>query len=187
MAKRKIARDDRLNHAESEDRADREMEDREVVEDRELTDKARLEEFQMTSFRSILPDIPPIDGYHVIWLTTDNVSDPLQNRINMGYEAIKPEDVPGWGDHMSMKTGEYEGYIGVNEMVAMKISLRLYHAYMTHNHYTQPQEEEDALSMATKSIEEQASQIARAPVSFELEDGQQEIGAIVPPPRMHDW
>ena len=187
MAKRKIARDERLNHAESEDRADREMDDREIVEDRELTDRARLEEFQMNSFRSILPDIPDIDGYHVCWLTTDNPRDTLHSRKRWGYEPIEPHDVPGWGEDMSMKTGDYEGLIAVNEMVAMKISLRLYHQFMLENHYHAPNHEEEALSMATKSIEDQASQIARAPVSFELEDGQQEIGGHIPPPQVNEW
>ena len=56
---------------------------------------------------------------------------------------------------------------------------------LTEAHFTQPNNEEEALSMATRMAEEQASGIVRKPVSFELEDGQEEIGAHVAAP--NEW
>ena len=99
----------------------------------------------------------------------------------MGYEPIKTSDIPGWG-HTSMKTGEWEGCIGVNEMVAFKIPLKLYESYMRYNHHEQPLAEEEKLSAARRQAENEASQIARKPISFQLEEGQAELGEAPEPP-----
>lgn len=175
----------RLNHSEGEARATRESGDRKISQNREMTDAERLDEFRMTNFQSILPDIPEIEGYHVCWLTTENPRDPIHSRMRLGYEPVTIDDVPGWGHQLALKSGEWEGCIGINEMLAFKIPLHLYNAYMTEAHYNQPNNEEEMLSMATREVEEQASQLARKPISFELEDGQEEIGQHVPAP--HDW
>jgi len=183
MAKRITRRDTKLN--ETEGRQNREMTDRAITEDRELTDDERLEEFRLSHFQSALPDIPPIDGYHVCWLTTENPRDPIHARLRMGYEPIKAEDIPGW-DHASLKTGEWAGCIGVNEMIAFKLPLRLYEAYMREAHHEQPLMEEEALNAARKQAEETASQMARKPISFELEEGQAELGEVPEPPSFED-
>ncbi len=174
MAKRINKRDPKLN-ASSESRKTRESEDRKISEDRVMSDNERLDEFRQTFFQSALPDLPPIPGYHVCWLTTENPRDSIPGRIRLGYEPIKVDDMPGW-EFASMKTGEYAGCIGVNEMVAFKLPLNLYEAYMKEAHHTQPAMEEEALSEATRNAEAAATQIARAPISFELEEGQAEIG-----------
>jgi len=176
MAKRKNKRDPKLN-ASSESRKTRESEDRRITEDRVMTDNERLDEFRQSFFQSALPDLPPIEGYHVCWLTTENPRDSIPGRIRLGYEPIKVDDMPGW-EFASMKTGEYAGCIGVNEMVAFKLPLKLYEAYMKEAHHTQPGLEEGKLSEATKNAEAAASQVARAPISFELEEGQAEIGHV---------
>jgi len=46
----------------------------------------------------------------------------------MGYEPIKPEDVPGW-EYATLKTGDWAGFIGVNEMLAFKLPMDLYGKY----------------------------------------------------------
>jgi len=45
-----------------------------------------------------------------------------------GYEPIKPEDVPGW-EYATLKTGDWAGFIGVNEMLAFKLPMDLYGKY----------------------------------------------------------
>lgn len=173
MAKR-VSRDAKLG-SQSVAKRDRHEDNREVTEDRVLTDDERLDEFRQTMFQSALPDLPEIPGYHVCWLTTENPRDPIHGRIRLGYEPIREKDIPGW-THASLKTGEWAGCIGVNEMVAFKLPLRLYEAYMKEAHHTQPLYEEEKLSEATRVAEQEASTIARRPVSFELEDGQAELG-----------
>jgi len=175
MAKRITYNDEKLGF----NRKSREDGDRRITEDRELTDPERLDEFRKTFFQSALPDLPPIEGYHVCWLTTENPRDPIHGRIRLGYEPIKSTDIPGW-EHASMKTGEWAGMIGVNEMVAFKLPLHLYEAYMKEAHDTQPALEEDALNEARRQAEEAASEIARQPISFELEEGQADLGGKAP-------
>lgn len=177
---RKINRDTKLG-ANSDSKRDRASDDREITGDRVMSDEERLDEFRQTFFQSALPDLPAIEGYHVCWLTTENPRDPIHARMRMGYEPIKVTDIPGW-EHASLKTGEWAGCIGINEMLAFKVPLRLYEAYMREAHHTQPAMEEEKLNDARRLAEEGASQVARAPVSFELEEGQADIGTHVPEP-----
>ncbi len=180
VAKRKS--DTRLNSDQSGVRADRHMSDRNVTQDRALSDDERVAEFRQQYFQSALPDIPKIDGYHVCWLTTDNPRDPIHARIRLGYEPIRAHDIPGW-DHASIKTGEWEGCIGVNEMVAFKLPLELYEQYMYINHHEQPLSEEEKLSSQLRAMEAEMNAAAkRGTVSLELEDGTAALGVAPEPP-----
>ena len=183
MAK-KIKRDTKLS-AESESKRDRGMDDRKITQDRVLNDDERLDEFRQTMFQSALPDLPDIEGYHVCWLTTENPRDPIHGRMRLGYEPIKDADIPGW-DHTSLKTGEWAGCIGVNEMVAFKLPLHLYESYMREAHHNQPLEEEQKLNRAREDAEAAAAGVARAPISFELEEGMDELGEAPDPPKFED-
>jgi len=180
VAKRRT--DTRLNSDTSGARSDRHMEDRDVTQDKALSDDERVAEFRQQYFQSALPDIPKIPGYHVCWLTTENPRDPIHARIRLGYEPIKTSDIPGW-DHASIKSGEWEGCIGVNEMIAFKLPLELYESYMRINHHEQPLEEEKALSSQLRAMEEEMNAAAkRGTVSLELEDGTAALGVAPEPP-----
>lgn len=134
---------------EADDRStteNRGMEDRSATENREVSDDERLEMFRMQLFNDVLPDIPPIPGWHVCWLTTTNSRDSIQKRMRLGYEPVKIEDIPGSGlEYATLKTGEYAGLIGVNELVAFKLPERLYQAYMAEAHYHAPRREEEGI------------------------------------------
>jgi len=175
MVKRKKP-DTRLNRSEGGIRKDRAMEDRAITGDRELSDEERRNEFRQRFFQSALPKIPSIPGYHVCWLPTENPQDSIHARMRLGYGPIKASDIPGW-EHTTTKSGEWEGCIGVNEMLAFKLPLHLYEDYMIYNHSSQPREEEEKLDQARRMAEQAASQMARKPISFELEDGQAELGS----------
>ena len=180
VAKRRT--DTRLNSDLSGARASRHMRDRNVTQARELSDDERVAEFRQQYFQSALPDIPRIDGYHVCWLTTDNPRDPIHSRIRLGYEPIKTHDIPGW-EHASIKTGEWAGCIGVNEMVAFKIPLELYEQYMYINHHEQPLSEEEKLSSQIREMEAEMNREARrGTISLELEDGTAALGVAPEPP-----
>ena len=87
--------DERIKKSTGLGREDRKMEDRAVSENREINEDERVAMFRQQFFQSSLPDLPKIDGYHTCWLTTTNPRDSLQGRIRLGYEPVKPEDVPG--------------------------------------------------------------------------------------------
>lgn len=139
----------------SVDRASRSSRDRKATEDRELTDKERLEMFRRKLFQDALPDLPKIPGFHVCWLTTTNPSDSIQHRMQLGYQLLTPDDVPGM-EYATLKTGDYAGVVGVNEMVAAKLPDSLYQAYMQEAHHDAPRREEEALQRTVDTIREQA-------------------------------
>jgi len=179
-AKRKT--DTRLNSDQTGVREDRRMQDRSVTQNRQLSDAERVAEFRQQFFQSALPDLPRIPGYHVCRLTTENPRDPIHSRIRLGYEPIRESDIPGWA-HSAIKTGEWEGCIGVNEMLAFKLPLYLYEEYMRINHHDAPLSEEEKLSSQIRAMESEMKQASRGAVELELEDGTAELGkAPAPPP-----
>jgi hypothetical protein len=115
-----------------------------VRENRELSDDERREAYRKALYQTHLPDLPPIKGYHVCWLTTNNPKDSIAARVRLGYEPIKPSEIPGF-EFATLRTGEYAGCIGINEMLAAKIPLPLWESYMTISHHEQPLEEEGAI------------------------------------------
>lgn len=147
--------DERLKKVQGEGRENRAATDRAVVENRALSDDDRLEMFRQQFFQSALPDLPQIPGWHTCWLTTANPRDSIQGRMRLGYEPVKPEDIPGW-EHVTLKTGEWAGFIGVNEMLAFKLPISLYEKFMLEAHHHAPDREEEKLTDTAEFLEQQA-------------------------------
>ena len=148
--------DERLKKALGEGRGNRAAYDRAVIEERSISDDDRVEMFRQQFFQAALPDLPKIPGFHTCWLTTTNPRDSIQMRIRLGYEPIKPEDVPGW-EYASIKTGEWTGFIGVNEMLAFKIPTSLYKKYMQEAHFDAPNREESRLTDTAEFLKQEAA------------------------------
>lgn len=147
--------DERLKKSIDPARQSRGSTDRQVTENRVVSDDDRVEMFRQQFFQDALPDLPKLPGYHTCWLTTTNPRDSIQMRIRLGYEPIKPEDVPGW-EYITIKTGEWTGFIGVNEMLAFKIPMSLYQRYMQEAHHDAPAREDEKLTAMLDTIREQA-------------------------------
>ena len=147
--------DERLKKTKDVGREDRAMEDRAVTENREVSDDDRLEMFRQQFFQAALPDLPKIPGYHVCWLTTTNPRDTINMRMRLGYEPVKPEDIPGW-EATTVKSGEWQGLIGVNEMLAFKLPLSLYEKYMQEAHHDAPTRELEKLTDTAEFLQQQA-------------------------------
>lgn len=94
-----------------------------------------------------LPTPPDMPGYHFCWLSTTNQYDPIYKRMRMGYEAVKPEMSESLKEftHLRAKSGDYEGFITVNEMVLFRIPKEIYQEIMEEYHYNLPLEEEERL------------------------------------------
>lgn len=164
--------DERLKKSAGEGRRNRAMDDRAVTEDRVLSEDERVEMFRQSFYQSALPDLPKIPGWHLCWLTTTNPRDSIQTRIRLGYEPVKPEDVPGW-EYATLKTGDYAGFIGVNEMLAFKLPQGLYEKFMDEAHYHAPLREEEKLTDTARFLEEQA---AASKSRLDVGDGIRELG-----------
>lgn len=145
---------------------DRRVEDRPVTEDRERTDADRLEMFRNQLFNDALPDLPQIAGYHTCWLTTTNPRDPIHKRLNLGYELIRADEVPGLV-HFSLKTGDYNGFVGVNEMVAARLPTNLYDAFMQEVHHKAPLAEEEKIREANELMKQRAEAAGAALIEDE--------------------
>jgi hypothetical protein len=150
--------DERLKKSFGDGRQNRAMEDRAVTEDRVLSDDERVEMFQHALFAEVLPSLPPIKGYRTIWLTTTNQTDIIPRRMALGYEPVKPEDVPGWGGS-PLKSGEYSGFIGVNEMLAFKIREELWFRFMAEAHHHAPNREAEKLTSAIDGLKDNARRL----------------------------
>lgn len=120
-------------------REDRAMQSREAIVSQQVSEKEALAAFE--AFDSVLPNLPPIPGFHVCWLSTQNREDSIDTRVRRGYVPVTPEDMAGFS-FPSIKTGEYAGMIGVNEMLAYKIPNNLYQHFMVKRHHTDPKEQE---------------------------------------------
>lgn len=150
--------DERLKRTADPARVSRDMQERKVQENREVSDADRVEMFRQQFFQSALPDLPEIPDYHTCWLTTMNPRDSIQARMRLGYEAVKPSDVPGW-EYATLKTGEYAGFIGVNEMLAFKLPMKLYRLFMEEAHFNAPAREDEKLVAMTEGLREQAERM----------------------------
>lgn len=164
--------DDRLTNKPGRPKLERTMQDRAVTENREITEDDRVQMFRQQFFQSSLPDLPKIPGWHTCWLTTTNPRDSIQMRIRLGYEPVKPEDVPGW-EYATLKTGDWAGLIGVNEMLAFKLPLSLYEKYMREAHHDAPMYEEEKLLDTAQFLEQQAS---ASKSRLQIGEGNMEIG-----------
>jgi hypothetical protein len=149
----------------------RRTEDRQVTEDRNVSEDDRLEMFRNQLFNDALPDLPNIPGYHVCWLTTTNPRDSIHRRMQLGYEPVKPDEVPGL-EYASLKTGEWAGFICVNEMLAFKLPQSLYERFMQEAHHDAPLREEDKLAEVADLMRQQAE---RAGTTMYEGDGMQEM------------
>lgn len=133
----------------SDDRAERAASDRHVTENRESTDPLRNEELfaMLLNVNNKLPQLPNIAGYHTCWLTTTNLSDPIHQRLRIGYQLIRKEEIPSYSmpTQQAGQTDEYSGYIRVNEMVASKIELDRFNVIMKHLHHDLPLQQVEAL------------------------------------------
>jgi hypothetical protein len=170
--------DERLKKDLGASRRSRQIEDRPVVENREMTEDDRLEMFRMQNFNDALPNIPEIPGYHVCWISTTHQTDTVHRRMRLGYTPVEAHEVPSMGD-ITVKTGEYAGLIGVNEMLAFKLPSSLYYKFMKESHHDAPLREEGKITDTTDFLREQAERVGSQLVEG---DGFQDLRRSAPAP-----
>jgi hypothetical protein len=159
-------------------REDRAMKDRAITQRRQLTDEERVELLKRANFQSSLPNLPKIPGYHVCWVSTTHPNDTPQGREQLGYTYITRDEVPEF-TYVDSKSTEFPGCISWREMVAMKVPLHLYQAFMEEMHHNEPARQEESIYSDALAAGEQAAQSARrggrmkGPV---IEAGTEELG-----------
>lgn len=89
----------------------------------------------------LLPEPPKEPGWHYCWLSTTASTDPIYRRIQRGYELVRSEQLKGW-NQLRVTQGEYEGFVGCNEMILSRIPEELYQEAMRYFHHELPLAEE---------------------------------------------
>lgn len=171
-----FARDSRsmLDEREADERGHQEREQG----DRELSDDDRLDIFRDSLDQSVLPDLPPMPGYHCCWLTTNNPRDTIARRRRIGYELIPLGELPGGWEGAGLNSADYPGYITVNEMIAARIPLTLYNRYMREVHHSKPLGEEEKLRATVDSLKNEAERFG---ARVQEGDGTERIVQRAPP------
>ncbi len=138
--------DDRIKKHQDPRRDNRSSDDTRTPVESALANPAepRKRSFRDEFMFQALPNPPAVEGWHFCWLTTTNVADPIHRRIQMGYVPVRADEVPGF-EHLKMKSGEWEGFVSVNEMLLFKIPMDLYKEIITEFHHHAPNEEEERL------------------------------------------
>lgn len=140
-------------------RTARAMTDRGVTEDRQRTDAVRGMSLMESYSNDILPDLPPIPGYHICWVSTIDPRDNPQRRQRAGYAFVGLEDLPETDRPFfsSLKSASIPGAdVSVNELVAMKVPSEAYEAYMQKVHGDKPDEEDDKMRALAETLAENA-------------------------------
>lgn len=148
FVRRSAASDGRLGSRDAEDRAD--------YDEREDTDDEFIANFRDSLGQSLLPDLPPIPGYHVCWISTAHKSDTVAHRMRLGYQLIRIEECSRDMGPAASNTGDYAGIVAINEMVAAKIPLRLYNRYMQIAHHDQPRANEFDIRSSVETMRREA-------------------------------
>jgi hypothetical protein len=161
--KNSVERETRAAEPDTSHREDRAMQDRAILGSREvsLSDDERLDIFRTTFVQAALPSLPEVPGWHLCWCSTTNDRDTIPLRLSLGYVPVEPHEIAGWrgGNISTVESGELKGWVSHNEMVAMKIPMRLYDRYMQEAHHKGPAEEDQKLVTMAEDLAARAQSI----------------------------
>lgn len=103
-----------------------------------------------------LPTPPQLKGFHMCWLSMTNQWDPIARRVRFGYTPVKASELKGF-DYLKLTSGEYEGSVGINEMILFKIPEDRYQYLMNQFHHKAPLEEEEKIRARIDSMKEEGT------------------------------
>ena len=92
-----------------------------------------------------LPQPPKMPGWHLCWLTTTSQYDSIHNRVRIGYQLVRQEELPGFDPSAGQGLERFPGVVTCNEMVLGKIDERRYQAIMRIAHHKKPLEGEEGI------------------------------------------
>ena len=103
--------DDRLKKELGVARRSRGMEDRQVTENRVVSDDERLEMFRAQLFNDALPDLPEIPGYHLHWMrgTPSRISQALRAGYEWDSESFGGSGGSNWMIALSLRLNLFNG------------------------------------------------------------------------------
>lgn len=115
---------------------------------------ARDRSFRDEFTHEALPKPPNLPGFHCCWLSSTNQWDPIPRRVRMGYTPVTPDEAPDL-QGLTQKSGQWEGMIGINEMLLYKIPLDIWHQMMKEFHHDGPRDEEAGIKNRTDAMSQE--------------------------------
>lgn len=136
------------------------------------TDPERRRAFREKWSQTLLPNLPPIPGMHVCWVSITHPSDTPARRVALGYSIITLDEVKssGWAPEASSVKdgGTLDGAVRWREMIGMKCPEEDYQSYMREFHHDQPR---DMARDIYAPLEETAQRVREAGGRVEMGDG----------------
>lgn len=130
----------------------------------ELSDAEYLRRYRTSLSNTVLPAAPKMAGFHLCWvpLASNNRFDTVDMRKQLGYVVVKPEEVPEFVSP-SNRGAQFDGCVSHNELILMKIPLRLYNLHMKDSHHVQPNEQERIIKddIANKMVDKEGNSIVK--------------------------
>lgn len=147
-------RDERIRKDFDETRASRaEVENIEAYDDASPletqadSDRPFKDEFNFEALPN--PNIGGDKNFHYFWATTTNSMDTPHRRMRMGYTIVPAEERPEF-KHLRLKSGEFDGCISINEMIMMKLPMKIYQQYMLEQHHHKPNDRANMLKASAQ-------------------------------------
>lgn len=116
-----------------------------------VSNRERNRRFAAEFTQQVLPNVNLGPEWHLCWLSTTNAYDTIQNRMRLGYIAVKPEEIEGF-DELKVKEGEHSGFISCKEMLLFKMPMERYQDYMAEVHHYQPLENADSIRIQQEQL-----------------------------------
>jgi len=115
-------------------------------EEKFASSQERRRMFRSEWTQEALPNPPEIPGFHLCWLSSTSQYDPIHKRLQMGYTAVKAEELPGF-ENYRVKAGEMEGFVACNEMILYKLPEEVYQDIMAEMHHYAPMDEQEKIKV----------------------------------------
>lgn len=112
----------------------------------------------MSFSQDLLPTPPKIEGFDLIWLTTNGISDTIATRQKAGYLPVHPDEIPGFAATIGQNPQGSAPIVKQNEMVLYKIRSDLQKRLMEHYHREKPM---DSLRRMSKQYDEDRARFGR--------------------------
>ena len=187
------AEDERLSDREdyrrsTETYGEHEMTTAEREQAAQMTDPERRREIRRRWSESVLPNLPPVNGWHRCWVSTNHPIDTPQRRRRYGYRLVKYDDLnkEGWAaDVDAIKDGHFAGAVQWREMVAMECTNQDYLDYMREFHHDQPAEMTEGIF---ENLDQMSDEARRKGGKITLDEGIEEMRRRIsrPPARQFE-
>ena len=184
----RMARPDRdAPHSDHRSGSSREFSNRDWEQANAPTDPEKRRAFRERWSQTHLPNLPPKEGFHRCWVSTNHPTDTPARRIALGYRVIMLDDVKtaGWApEAASVKDGgNVDGAVRWREMIGMECTQDDYQSYMREFHFDQPRDMEKDIY---NTLDQAAAEVGERGGRIDIGEGLREMIRFRRPPQQFE-